>query len=458
MLEFKYFFWIKKTFIITLFLIISSAFTVFGQEKPRLGILPFAGGEGEDGDIIATLFSIQDDIRGTFTVVPRTAAVNALLARRSFQMSGYTDSDNIASIGKMLNVDFVISGYIRRLGDQNLVIATIVNVQTFEQLGGEYRGYRDIGEIRDILPDLSKRIITAFKRDTSGLPSLAITPFQSADKTVNKQDAETLVQILSVEIANTGAYAVLPRATTMRAALKELEFKMPGYTAEEGAKALGKAINARYVLSVQASSQGNINMFITQILNVEDGSQLFGESRDYRIVDDGIKLMPELALNLTGRTKAEAQTTAQTEARNNGRSKFWSVGISAGTTFSAPWVIGTVHGTIAPIKNLFFELGFDYGMISRVEDVEQYYSMYPFIHASFFVPFKKSGGWYAGVGGGYMFGKYTFPEEDIPLSIFAFDVTSGVNIGNILDVSYTLRTTFKTVNHKVAVGYTYRFK
>jgi hypothetical protein len=138
--------------------------------------------------------------------------------------------------------------------------------------------------------------------------------------------------------------------------------------------------------------------------------------------------------------------------------KFWSMGLSSGSSFAVPWAIGTVRGTIAPFRNSFFELGIDYGMISGVEDVEQYYSLYPFIHAALFLPFKESGGWYAGAGVGYMTGKYTFPEGDIPVNIFAVDVTAGVNFWDMLDVSYTLRTNFESANHKIAVGYTYRFK
>ena len=206
-----------------------------------------------------------------------------------------------------------------------------------------------------------------------------------------------------------------------------------------------------------------MNVFTAQILHVEDASLLTGDSREYRVVDDGIKLIPELALLLTDRTRAAAQIAIRNRERSRTATfgdpaKLWSVGVSVGTSFAAPWAIGTFYGTIAPFRNSFLELGVDYGMISRVEDVQQYYSLYPFIHAAFFLPFKKSGGWYAGAGGGYMLGKYTFPEVDIPGNIFAVDVITGINIGNILDVSYTARSNFKSVNHKLAIGYTYRFK
>jgi len=135
----------------------------------------------------------------------------------------------------------------------------------------------------------------------------------------------------------------------------------------------------------------------------------------------------------------------------------WTIGASVGTSFAAPWVIGTIHGTIAPFKYSFMELGADYGMVSGNADAESYFSFYPFVHYAFFKPFKISGGWYAGIGGGYMLGEYTFPEEKIPVNVFAFDATAGVNIKNRFNISYTMRTDFTSVNNKLAVGYTYRF-
>ena len=444
---------------------------LFSQNKPRLGILPFTGGTGGDGETIASLFSYEKDIQEAFTIVPRTSAVNAVIAEQDFQTrSGYTDSDTIAGLGKMLNADFVVSGHIRRLGKSNLVITTIVNVETFEQMAGDYRAYRNIEEVRGMMPAISKRMITASRRGALPLPKLAIAPFNIANTGVNVEDAEALAQILAVEISNTGRYAVLPRTSAMQAAIKELNFQMSGNTADEGAKALGKAINAGYVLSAEVRKLGAMNMFTAQILDVENGQQIAGDSRNYQVVDDGIKLMAELALLLTYPEDAAARIRRMNREKRHtalfeDMSRFWSVGASAGTSFAAPWVIGAVHGTLAPFSNSFLELGMDFGVVSGIADAESYYSLYPFVHYAWYIPFTLpvgrqgvSGGWYAGVGAGYMLGEYAFPEIKIPVNEFAVDLIAGVNIWNMLDISYTLRTNFKSANNKLAVGYTYRFR
>jgi hypothetical protein len=94
-----------------------------------------------------------------------------------------------------------------------------------------------------------------------------------------------------------------------------------------------------------------------------------------------------------------------------------------------------------------------------VEDVE-YYSLYPYAHLAYFLPFAGKGGVYAGLGAGYLMAHYTFPEgEPDPslLNILAFDTVVGINLWNFLDISYTFKTNFKGASNKLSVGVSYRF-
>jgi len=139
--------------------------------------------------------------------------------------------------------------------------------------------------------------------------------------------------------------------------------------------------------------------------------------------------------------------------------KFWSVGASVGSSFAAPWVIGTAHGTIAPFKYSFLELGFDTGFVTGKSNTN-YYSLYPFAHLAFFWPLMANKiGLYAGLGGGYLMVSYDFTGEGKYTENFLLGaVTVGVNLFDMIDVSYTLKTNFSARSHKVSVGYTYRFK
>ena len=263
------------------------------QARPVLAILPFTGGTGGDGETIASLLSFEPAITGAFTVVPRTAALNALFEEHRFQLAGLTDADTIAEIGRMLNARFVLSGSIRRVGERNLVIATIIDAQTFEQVAGYYLTYGSIEEVRPELPFMARSMAATAFRDTAGLPNLAVLPLNIAGISVD--EAETLAMILAIEIGNAGGFTVLPRTSAIESALAEHGFGMLGFTTEEGRAALGRAFNAQYVLSAGASSLGAINMFTAQILNLRDGSQRAGASRDYRAITEGVDLMFDLA-------------------------------------------------------------------------------------------------------------------------------------------------------------------
>ena len=46
----------------------------FSQARPVLGILPFTGGSGGDGEAIATIIAMEPEIMRAFTVVPRNLA------------------------------------------------------------------------------------------------------------------------------------------------------------------------------------------------------------------------------------------------------------------------------------------------------------------------------------------------------------------------------------------------
>ena len=140
----------------------------------------------------------------------------------------------------------------------------------------------------------------------------------------------------------------------------------------------------------------------------------------------------------------------------------WSLGISAGSSLAAPLLILTAHVTIAPFNYSFLEIGFDFGLFNN-EDTVDYYSIFPYAHYAVYLPFYNWGGWYVGVGGGYMRSSYSFNKvvggtvhyvENNP----SFNVITGFRLFNILDISYTFRTNFTEVNNKVGIGYTYRFQ
>ena len=467
-------------------LLAGCASLALSQARPVLGILPFTGGTGGDGEAIATLLSIEPGILDAFTVVPRTAALNAIFAEHYFQLAGLTDSDTIAGIGRMLNADYVLSGNIRRLGDRNLVIATIVNVESFEQVAGYHRTYGSIEEVVGFLASMSRTMVDAtLGRETDALPSLAMLPFTLAPG-IDEQDAETLSMILAIEILNTGGFVVLPRTSTIQAALGEMDFQLLGYTEDAGMAALGRAINADLVLSGGVHRLGALNMFTAQVLRVADGSVVLGASRNYQVIADGVDIMPELAALLAG-TEAAAgpaisvvpqpapaprERVRRERAPREGPqlpalqdpTRFWSVGLSMGTLFADSYFLVTLQTTIAPWSNWFIRIGCDvssWGRWSEDEKVRDF-AVIPFVHFVYFLPFARRGGWYMGGGFSITMGRYSWYDgwntHTINRTIVALDFTLGVNLGDRWDISYTLQTPFSTAFHRISIGRTWRIQ
>jgi len=174
----------------------------------------------------------------------------------------------------------------------------------------------------------------------------------------------------------------------------------------------------------------------------------------------GAKNNMEIAIQ----AKTTIQQVTHSESTYKSNKNLNTIGVSIGTSFATPALIGTIHGTFAPIPNIYLELGIDLGLIyggsndSEDYSVDDYYSLYPFVNIGYFLPITNEDGWYLGAGIGYMFGKYTFDDGEAYINIPAFNLITGFIINNFFNISYTLRTNFKGVNNKVTAGIIYRFK
>lgn len=153
----------------------------------------------------------------------------------------------------------------------------------------------------------------------------------------------------------------------------------------------------------------------------------------------------------------EKPGSSKTTVKDKSIYRLNSIGASVGSTFSAPFFVGSVFGTYAPTLNSFIEVGADFGFISGYSDVG-YFSVYPYAHYAFFLPINRKNGLYAGAGGGYMIAKYSFPDGDISNNTIAADICTGFIFANLVNISYTLRTNFSSANNRLALGVIYRFK
>ena len=232
-------------------------------EKPKLAILHFTGGQGDDGETIAALFSLQNELRSGFDIVPRTSEVNEIVSGRDFQASSFINTDAVAALGRRLNTDYVLAGYIRPVEDRSLLVAYIVHTGSAALVGGSYRLYDSIEEIPDILPYMDASLAAAAKQNSSALPGLA-----AASET---EAADPMTQLLLVDLANTGSYVV---------------YSTPASAAE--------------LLSIEAMSLRGINVMVAELLDAESGGHLGEGSLNYGAFEDGMEQLPNLVAQLLG--------------------------------------------------------------------------------------------------------------------------------------------------------------
>jgi len=220
---------------------------------------------------------------------------------------------------------------------------------------------------------------------------------------------------------------------------KELNFSLTGAISDETAQMIGHFVGAdKLVYGSMIRINNDEYMMTIKATVTETAEILLSRTFDLRL-DSRLR-------GLLGIVKKEPGDEVY----------YRIVGASVGTSFAEPWVIGTIHGTIAPFRYSFLEIGLDVGLVSGIPDVVEYYSLYPFGHYALFIPFSIGGG-YFGAGVGYMFGERTYQDLKDSISIIAADFILGLNILNFLDISYTLRTNFKSISNKFSLGLTYRF-
>jgi curli biogenesis system outer membrane secretion channel CsgG len=268
--------------------------------KDNLAVLPFTGGAAGEGETIAELFSFNNELNQVFSPIPRTSIARAISNEQKFQVgAGMTDPNTIAAIGKQLGASYVVAGNITRLGRQNLLIISILKIDDLRQIAGDIQTYARIEEIQAKLPEMARNIITATQINISGLDKLAVVPVELGGN-IDPRVADTLAQILSINLIRSGKYLVYPRTETLEQVQEEYKTQLSGVTAEEHLVNMGKGENPQFVLSVVARRLGSQNMFNASIINLESGIQTIGGSVNYATLDDGMQVMESLARELTG--------------------------------------------------------------------------------------------------------------------------------------------------------------
>ena len=138
-----------------LFILLLSSL-LFSQEKIKVAVLPFSSVNEEEGDTISSIFANELSKRKVYTVLTRNSQVEKAMKELNFQRNGLTDENTIAEIGKALNAQYVMAGSISKLGRNNTLVVSMINVETLENLTGSSRSFRNIEDVIQYVPQTAR--------------------------------------------------------------------------------------------------------------------------------------------------------------------------------------------------------------------------------------------------------------------------------------------------------------
>jgi TolB-like protein len=195
-----------RTKLFTLVLTALISLPAQSQTNMTLAIFPFTWVSEQEGDAIVSQLTRQAILRNAFekTTLITENTIKTIHFESQFQRnSGLTDADSIFELGKQLNAGYVVSGYITKFGDRNLIIVSILNVQSLQLIAGDYLTYSRLEELYAMMPEIAKHLAEAVPRDTSKLAGLSVPPLKLLGD-ADANDAQVLAQILAINTANGG--------------------------------------------------------------------------------------------------------------------------------------------------------------------------------------------------------------------------------------------------------------
>ena len=180
----------KKIFIlfITLF-----SYNLFSAEKITVAVLPFSSANEEEGDTLASMFANELSKRKVYRVLTRNSEMEKVMKEYNFQRNGLTDPETRIKIGHALNAQYVLAGNISKLGRNNVLIVSMINVETFENKTGDNKSFRNIEDVIQFVPQIVNEIT-----GTRGRTVVDIDIFgdESGKTVVTSGDKEALNSIL----------------------------------------------------------------------------------------------------------------------------------------------------------------------------------------------------------------------------------------------------------------------
>jgi len=140
-----------------------------------------------------------------------------------------------------------------------------------------------------------------FARHSTKKPRIAVLTLKNAG--VPKSLAESVTDLLSTELVNTGMFEVIERMQVAKV-LNEQGFQQSGITDSSKAVKLGKILNTKNIVVGTVSKLGKSFLVNVKIVNVATGNIIFAvksiAKREEKLVDACEKISVKLVYKITG--------------------------------------------------------------------------------------------------------------------------------------------------------------
>lgn len=156
----------KKIILLMVFTLIASVGLVFAQSR-SMAVMPFdVVGNAVTADEVEAITELYISAlvdAGVVKIVDR-ANFDKVMKELNFQSSDWSNSEKTAKLGKALNAKFISRGKIMKLGSKLTISASVIDIQTAENVAATKATYQDID---DLVSNLYKLEITNLAKDVA---------------------------------------------------------------------------------------------------------------------------------------------------------------------------------------------------------------------------------------------------------------------------------------------------
>ena len=156
----------KKIILLMVFTLIASVGLVFAQSR-SMAVMPFdVVGNAVTADEVEAITELYISAlvdAGVVKIVDR-ANFDKVMKELNFQSSDWSNSEKTAKLGQALNAKFISRGKIMKLGSKLAISASVIDIQTAENVASTKATYQDID---DLVSNLYQLEITSLAKDVA---------------------------------------------------------------------------------------------------------------------------------------------------------------------------------------------------------------------------------------------------------------------------------------------------